>query len=254
MESLEQREKNGRSAAIRANQTVYWISRHWLLLFSLLLGLLVGLPFLAPVFMKLGWDGPAAGIYFVYSGLCHQLPQRSFFLFGDRAMIPLSDIQAAWQDTTNPLILRQFIGNPEMGWKVAWSDRMVSMYASPLLFGMAFDLVRHRLKPLSIKGLFLFLLPMGIDGITHMISDFTQGIGGGFRDSNAWLANLTNQTFPATFYRGDAFGSFNSWMRIITGILFGLGVVWFLYPRIQASFAATSAQIEHKFQKAGLRP
>ncbi|KAA3661888.1 MAG: DUF2085 domain-containing protein [Chloroflexi bacterium] len=104
------------------------------------------------------------------------------------------------------------------------------------------------------KVFFLFLLPMAIDGFTHMISDFTQGIGGGFRDSNAWLADLTNHMFPATFYIGDAFGSFNSWMRLLTGILFGLGVVWFLYPRIQDSFAETSAQLEHKFQKAGLRP
>lgn len=245
--------KNGRSAAIRANQIVYRISRHWLLLFSILLGLFVGLPFLAPVFMKWGWNGPAAGIYFVYSGLCHQLPQRSFFLFGDQAMYPLSDIQAVWKNTTNPLILRQFIGNPQMGWKVAWSDRMVSMYAAPLLFGLAFGLLRHRLKPLSVKGFILFLLPMAIDGFTHMISDFTGGIGGGFRDSNAWLAGLTNQIFPATFYMGDALGSFNSWMRIITGILFGLGVVWFLYPRIQDSFRETTTQIELKFQKTGLR-
>lgn len=254
MVSPEDQGNYGRSAAIRANQTVYWISHHWLLLFSILLGLLVGLPFLAPVFMKLGWDGPASVIYLIYSGLCHQLPQRSFFLFGNQSMVPLSDIQAVWENTNNPLILRRFIGNPEMGWKVAWSDRMVSMYASPLLFGLAFGLVRNRLKPLSVKGFFLLLLPMGIDGVTHLISDFAQGIGGGFRDSNAWLADLTNQMFPATFYMGDAFGSFNSWMRLLTGILFGLGVVWFLYPRIQASFTETSAQIEHKFQKAGLRP
>jgi len=86
MESFERGEKNGRSTAIRANQTVYWISHHWLLLFSILLGLLVGLPFLAPVFMKLGWDSPASVIYLIYSGLCHQLPQRSFFLFGNQSI------------------------------------------------------------------------------------------------------------------------------------------------------------------------
>jgi uncharacterized membrane protein len=249
--SLPAQRENGRSPGIRANQTIYWVSRHWLLLFSILLGLLIGLPFLAPVFMKMGWTRPAAVIYIVYSGLCHQLPQRSFFLFGDQTMYPLSDIQAVWENTTNPLILRRFVGNAEMGWKVAWSDRMVSMYASPYLFGILFGLVRHRIKPLSIKGLFLFLLPMGVDGITHLISDFTAEIGGGFRDSNIWLTNLTNHSFPATFYSGDAFGSFNSWMRILTGILFGLGIIWFFFPRAQAAFADTRAQIERKFHKAG---
>jgi hypothetical protein len=93
---------------------------------------------------------------------------------------------------------------------------------------------------------------MGLDGFTHMISDFTAGIGGGFRDSNAWLAALTNQIFPATFYASDALGSFNSWMRLITGLLFGLGVVWFLYPRLHDSFSNAARQIEVKFNKTGM--
>jgi hypothetical protein len=63
-------------------------------------------------------------------------------------------------------------------------------------------------------------------GITHMVSDFA-GIGEGFRDSNIWLATLTHHAYPATFYAGDALGSFNSWMRWFSGILFGAGIVWF---------------------------
>lgn len=39
------------------------------------------------------------------------------------------------------------------------------------------------------------------------------GIGQGFRDSNAWLAALSQQSLPAAFYAGDAWGSFNAWMR-----------------------------------------
>lgn len=34
----------------------------------------------------------------------------------------------------------------------------------------------------------LLLLPMAVDGVTHMISDWTAGIGYGFRYHNAWLA------------------------------------------------------------------
>jgi hypothetical protein len=84
-----------------------------------------------------------------------------------------------------------------------------------------------------------------------MISDLA-GIGQGFRDSNAWLATLTNNIFLATFYSGDAFGSFNSWMRLITGALFGLGAVWLAYPYVESAFADAARQIEDKFQRAGL--
>jgi hypothetical protein len=40
------------------------------------------LPFLAPVFMKLGLEGIGRAIYLIYWPLCHQMAQRSFFLFG----------------------------------------------------------------------------------------------------------------------------------------------------------------------------
>jgi hypothetical protein len=69
-----------------------------------------------------------------------------------------------------------------------------------------------------------------------VVSDIVGGISGGFRDSNQWLAALTGNAFPATFYAGDALGSFNSWMRLITGILFALGFVWLIFPYLQRSF------------------
>ena len=78
---------------------------------------------------------------------------------------------------------------------------------------------------------------MALDGGTHAISDFTSGIGLGFRDSNTWLAVLTQHVFPTSFYAGDAWGSFNSIMRIATGVLFGLGVVWFAYPYLDEAFS-----------------
>ena len=40
-------------------------------------------------------------------------------------MCSLEEIQSAWQKTDTPIILRQFIGDSQIGWKVAWSDRMV---------------------------------------------------------------------------------------------------------------------------------
>lgn len=237
-----------RAQITTATRVTYWFSRHWMLAFSLVYGLFVGLPFLAPAFMKIGWEGPGRAIYFIYTVLCHQLPQRSFFLFGPQTMYDLPIIQAAWENTLNPLILRQFIGNPEMGWKVAWSDRMVSMYTSLLLISWLWYPFRKRVKGLSLWGFVLFLLPMFVDGSTHFLSDFA-GIGQGFRDTNAWLAALTNNAFAPTFYAGDALGSFNSWMRLLTGVLFGVGLVWFAFPILQDTARQTARLVELKFQR-----
>lgn len=233
------------------DQLSSWISRHWIAIFSVIMGVYVGLPFLAPVFMQLGLAGAGKAIYFIYGFLCHQLPQRSFFLFGPKIMYSLSEIQPAVQNTTDPLILRQFIGNPEMGWKVAWSDRMVFMYASTLMFGLIWGSIRQvRIsKPKSRLllripwwGLLLFLLPMALDGATHIFSDLA-GLGQGFRYTNAWLADLTNNAFPSAFYVGNALGSFNSWMRLISGVFFGFGVVWFVFPFIDRWYGAATSTI-----------
>ena len=208
-----------------------WLSRHWFGVFLVLYGLWVFLPFLAPTFMYVGWSGAGKSTYFIYSFFCHQLPERSFFLLGQKTIYTLSEIQTAWQNTSNPLILRQFIGNEVMGWKVAWSDRMISFYTSVWLFAALWYPFRRKIKPLSWWRLALFLLPIVLDGSTHAISDFA-GIGQGFRDTNQWLALLTGNALPATFYAGDTTGSFNSWMRLITGLLAGLGIVWFALPHI----------------------
>lgn len=204
-------------------------SRHWFAAFLLLYGLWVFTPFLAPVFMRLGWDGAGRAIYFIYSFFCHQLPERSFFWFGEKTMYSLTEIQSVWQNTSNPIILRQFIGNETMGWKVAWSDRMISFYTSVWLFAVLWYPFRRKVKPLSWWGFALLLLPIVLDGGTHLLSDFA-GIGNGFRDTNIWLAALTQNSLPATFYAGDALGSFNSLMRLATGLLAGLGIVWLAFP------------------------
>ena len=213
-----------------------WLTRRWFLAFGIVYGLWVWLPFLAPVFMHVGWDIAGRSLYFAYSFFCHQLPERSFFLFGRSTMYSLSQILAAGNNTTNPFVLRQFIGNAGMGWKVAWSDRMVSFYGSVWLFALAWWPVRRKVKPLQWWGMILFLLPMVLDGGTHALSDLS-GIGHGFRDSNQWLAMVTNNVLPAWFYGGDALSSFNSWMRLITGVLAGMGLVWFAFPYVEASFS-----------------
>lgn len=165
-----------------ADQMVNSFFLHGVTLLHLFMLLFVLLPFLAPLFMELGWTAPAKLIYQMYALFCHQLPQRSWFLFGEKLTYTLGEIQqvypydSAWQ-------LRAFDGTSEMGWKVAWSDRMISFYTMIPIFGSAYLLPQLRLsKPISFRLLLLTLLPLLIDGFTHALNDVFSGISGsGFR-------------------------------------------------------------------------
>ncbi len=240
-----------RATVISADRLILAGARHWLLIFNFLFGAYALTPWLAPVLMQTGHPRAAGLVYLFYSTQCHQLPERSYFLFGQKPSYSLSEVQAAFQDTNNPAILRQFIGNPQMGWKVAWSDRMVSMYTAIFVAGLLFALVRRRLKPLSVMGFGLLVLPLIADGASHALSDLA-GIGGGFRDGNAWLAALTGNVFPAWFYAGDTLGSFNSSMRLITGVLFGVACVWLAYPYIEQSMSEMRVRLEENLHRAGV--
>ena len=75
------------------NKAFLELGRQWLFVVTFFLIILNGLPWLAPVFMVQGMDRAGNIIYFVYSFLCHQMPQRSFFLFGNTPMISLETVQ-----------------------------------------------------------------------------------------------------------------------------------------------------------------
>lgn len=208
----------------------------WLAILFAVLAIFNILPFLAPVFMKLGWQMPANAIYFLYQAFCHQMAQRSFFLFGPEGFQMYSISQLPIDVSTlntgqQMLALRQYVGNADIGWKVAWSDRMVYMYMTPLLVAIGYAWLRQHkeIKPLSLIGFGLLLLPMLIDGGTHWVSDFS-GIGQGFRYTNEWLVVLTNHQLPASFYIDDTFGSFNSLMRLFSGVTFGLAIGGLMFP------------------------
>ncbi len=220
------------------------VAQHWLAYVSLLLGIFVLLPFAAPALMALGATGLADAIYFLYGFLCHQLPQRSFFLFGHagaKLSYSLEEIGRTF-GSRDLLILRSFIGNNVLGWKVAWSDRMVAMFGSLWLGGLAFGVVRRYAEQSRatllgpVAWMLLAIVPMGLDGFSHMINDAVAGFGGtGFRDTNAWLQILTVGIFPTSFSAGDAVGSFNNFARLLTGVLFGFSTVAFLYPLVDSA-------------------
>jgi uncharacterized membrane protein len=238
---------------LRPLTTTRTIMQHWLAIFLVAYGVFNALPFAAPVFMKLGWTGAGNAIYTVYSFLCHQMAQRSFFLFGKHVMYGPNQlpVKLTGNTGTDVLILRNFRGSAALGWKLAWSDRMISLYGGVWLVGLVYwGVARLRtVKPISIWAFGLLMLPIVLDGGTHMISDDLSGLTTGFRYHNAWLAALTGNIFPQSFYTGDAVGSFNSWMRLITGLLAAVGVVWFAFPLLDQSARSTAHEIDLKLER-----
>ena len=238
-----------RATARRIARISLWLFEHWVAVFALVWGTFVIAPFLAPVFMRLGWNGPAQAVYAVYSTLCHQMAQRSFFLFGPQPMYNVDQLPVIMtgNEAADMLALRNFIGSAELGWKVAWSDRMVSLYGGVWLAGLAFGVLRHRhIRPLRWPIFVLLTFPIALDGGTHLISDLTGGLVGGIRYNNQWLAGLTGNSLPGWFYAGDAFGSFNSWARLISGLLFGFAIVWLAFPYLERGFQETAATLRLK--------
>jgi len=233
----EKGERHPRSRLVVAvDRLAAAIERHWL---GLLLGGMLAvtlLPFLAPVLMAAGWSAAGKLLYTLYTPFCHQLPQRSWFLFGEKLTYTLAEISSVYP-STDPWQLRSFYGAPETGWKVAWSDRMISFYTMTPVFGLLYAaLGRGRLRPISWRILVIALLPMTLDGTTHILSDLISGVSnGGFRDTNVWLTALTNNAFPA-FYTGDHLGTFNWWARLATGLLAAWGVAFFAFPWLDRLF------------------
>lgn len=226
------------------------VVKHWLTFFLILYGAWVWAPFLAPIFMHNGWTGAGDALYFIYSFFCHQLPERSLFFFGPQTMYSLEQIGQVWS-TENQLILRQFVGNPEMGWKMAWSDRMISTYGGVWLGAVLWAIFGKRVPRLSlVVWIALGVLPLGLDGFTHFINDIVAGSSGqGFRDTNDWLRALTGGIFPDEFYYGNMLGSFNSYARWITGVLFGVTTVFAIFPIVNNALLDTQQDLEYQLAR-----
>lgn len=112
-----------------------FFARHWLFIFNAVLGVYAGLPFLAPFLASIGHEVPAAAIYLIYQFVCHQAPERSFFL---------------WDH------------------KMAYCQRDAAIYTSILAAGVGFALVRRRLRPLDWRLYLLLIAPLAVDGTLQL--------------------------------------------------------------------------------------
>ncbi|MFN8636862.1 MAG: DUF2085 domain-containing protein [Chloroflexota bacterium] len=171
---------------------------HWLTAANLVVAVFVGLPFLAPVLMAVGFVGAANAIYAAYQVVCHQWAFRSFFLFGPKL--------AYGPEELGPLVgqhvMYGFIGSPDLGYKVAFCERDVAIYLAVLFAGLLYARYRDALPPLGVTGYAVLIAPMALDGFTQLF---------GWRESSVVL-------------------------RTLTGALFGVASVWLIYPRLDALF------------------
>ncbi len=218
-----------RQAIILADRLIFWFTKHWLAVFSVLALLYVGVPILAAVLMHAGIQGPAVIIYAVYRRLCHQYPQRSFFLFGPQLTYTLPELveRVGVENLPGYPWPSTFVGNPAIGYKVALCQRDTAIYGTILLVGLVFGMLRQlgiKVRPLNLWGYALLALPMLIDG--------------GYQ----WLSYLIN-FFYARFPTHET----TVHLRLITGALFGLGTVWLAYPHLQQALDEIRETLRKRF-------
>lgn len=171
-----------------------WFSQHWLLVSNFFIGMLIILPLLAPVFMHFGWEGLGNFIYKLFQAACHQLPERSFFLFGKQPIYSLAQLH----ELLSGDVPRRYIGNQILGYKMAVCERDTAIYGSMFLTGLLFTFFRW-FKPLPIKVFLVLMAPMLIDGFGQLIG--------------LWSSTWTS--------------------RVVTGIIFGVACILLSYPYLQ---------------------
>ncbi len=214
------------------DRSVLWTARHWLALFNLVVFVYVGLPFAAPALMAAGIETPARGIYFMYSNLCHQFAFRSWFLFGEQPVYPRAAAGTDWEsfqsatgiDEGDFAAARAFVGNDQVGYKVAFCQRDVAIYGGILLAGLVYAGLRERFKIRPLKWYFWVLLglgPIALDGFSQLLTQPPYDLLRGFRESTPFL-------------------------RTLTGGLFGAMNVWLAYPYLQDSMQESAQVLEAK--------
>ncbi len=182
--------------SVALNRIVHVVAKHWLLLTNSVIALLAILPALPPLLTVTAHPSAARVIYTLFSPLCHQLPERSFFIFGPQ---PAYTLEQLGLQLGSDVPLR-YVGDSAVGYKTAICQRDIAMFMAMLMAGLAFGLLRNQIRPLSIKAFLLLCLPMAVDGFGQLFT--------------LW------ESTP--------------WSRVPTGALFGVACVWLAYPYIES--------------------
>jgi uncharacterized membrane protein len=238
-EASHQKSEGTRRIIIFLDRCVFWLCKHWLAVVNTLAFLYVGLPILSAVLLYLGLEGPGGLIQSLYGPpVCHQLPQRSWFLFGQKFSYRLPELldyfgiephPKQWQDVEAVYRVVRY-GNSDLGFKVALCQRDVAIYGTIMLAGLAYALLRCwiKIRPLPVWiYVTLGIIPIGIDGgyqwVTYTLSIL-----------------LTNSPIPVR--------ETTPLMRTLTGALFGLATVWLAYPHFQIIMDDFRKTLQKRFE------
>jgi uncharacterized membrane protein len=231
--NVPERSQADRTWSRRINKVVYGLARHWLAGMNLFVFLYVALPFAAPILMHLGYQRPASVIYSLYGRLCHQLAYRSWFLFGEQPVYPLELAGTDWQtygESTGLLesdhqAASAFVGNEQLGYKIALCQRDVAIYGGILVAGLVYAFLRKWVKPLPMWAWFVFgIIPIAIDGGSQLFFGLQLPL----------LSALPiRESTPL--------------LRTITGVLFGVVNIWLALPYIEESMTETRVMLAARF-------
>lgn len=250
-----------RSLVMGIDRGVYWLSRHWLAVFNSLAFIYVALPILAPVLMNVGAETPAQLIYTVYKPFCHQMTQRSFFVFGEQVAYPreiagtdfkpiesyvaqIPEFEDAPPENWPRFFAaaRRFVGNEQMGYKMALCQRDIGIYGFVFVGGLLYAMLRNRfnIKPLPLV---LFIIigmgPIAIDGFSQLFSYWATPLDG---SAASGLAATIQRLLPLR--------ESTPTVRALTGAWFGLMLVWLAYPHVNIGMKQTEHDLRVKLQRA----
>jgi uncharacterized membrane protein len=125
-----------RRAVIIVQRVSYWFARHWLALANSASLLALAGAAAIPVMMAYGLSWLADPLFASYHLICHQLPERSFFILGHQ---------------------------------MAFCQRDTAIYGTMALAGLTVVAFRDRISPLPWLWFLLALVPIGVDGLTQLV-------------------------------------------------------------------------------------
>jgi uncharacterized membrane protein len=252
------------------NLFVLSLSKHWLKVAAVFLGLYVGLSVLAPVLMWAGLEGPARTLYTIYAPFCHQFAFRSIFVGGsDQAFYPRAIANSGlnpyeWAVYDDPVFLSsyQFYYQRSHGGQVAPNptpEELATNFTPWMQFAskdfpgnteMGFKTALCARDEAIYFGLF-------IGALIYMIPRVRRRL----RPMPILLYAFVG-VLPIAIDGGSqlmGYPPFNLWppretlpfFRVATGLVFGLMSAWLAFPYLAESFAETRQQVEAKLLRAG---
>lgn len=269
------------STGARLNLGLLRLTRNWLKIVLVLLGLYATLPFVAPTLMVLGLEGPARTIYNLYTPMCHRMAFRSLFLYGDQPAYPLSATGSGLASFESYVGRSRIIGEMSAGvlpmppFNVRGLPEFVSIEigddVTPIPGNNASALNFARLQ--LAAGAFLGTPEMGyktalcardvaIYGVMFLVGLVysVPVVRRRLRPIPLWLFFILGVAPIGIdgFSQLLGYPPFSLWepretlpeFRVLTGALFGAATGWLAFPYLDLTMKETGDAIREKFRKA----